>query len=155
MRLLTDLRTPTTFLVAVAMLALAFAATASGHDVVELDEAEVFIEWNSTDTDFGIQFFCDSIGFTSMSVRNGDGKRVLKVRTAWNMKAQGLTEGFFESVEPPASELSMREFFDRHPEGTYTLRGLSIGGDWLVGEAEFAHTLPARPRISSPRKTTW
>jgi hypothetical protein len=46
-------------LAAVAALILTLGATASAGEVVELDEAEVFIEWNSTDTDFGIQFFWD------------------------------------------------------------------------------------------------
>jgi hypothetical protein len=139
------------FLVAVTALTLNLGATASaGSDVVELDEAEVFIEWNSTDTDFGIQFFWDSIGFTRMEVRNEKGKKVLDVKTAKNVKAQGLTEGFFESVELPASELSGEEFLDRFPEGEYEFRGKSIDGDRLVGEADFTHILPAPPEDLFP-----
>ncbi len=60
-----------------AALIFVFGKTASaGGSEVELDEAEVFIEWNSTDTDFGIQFFWDSSGFTEMEVRNEEGKKV-------------------------------------------------------------------------------
>jgi hypothetical protein len=132
------------------VLALILGATAWARDEVELDEAEVFVEWNSTDTDFGIQFFWDSVGFTKIKVKNPDGKVVLDIKTKKNVKAQGLTEGFFESVEPPAAELSMAEFFARHPEGTYTFEGTSIDGDKLVGEAEFTHTLPAPPENLSP-----
>jgi len=121
-----------------------------GHGIEELDEAEVFIEWNSTDTDYGIQFFWDSIGFTRMTVRNTMGKKVLDVRTSNNVKAQGLTEGFFESVEPPSSELPMEEFLERFPEGEYIFRGISIEKDWLVGETDFTHTLPAPPANLSP-----
>jgi hypothetical protein len=119
-------------------------ALAEGEEV-EIDEAEVFIEWNSTDTDFGIQFFWDCDGFTRMKVRNDDDKTVLDVRTRKNVKDQGLTEGFFESVEPPSSELSMAEFFERFPEGDYTFRGKGMDGEMLVGEAEFTHVLPAPP----------
>lgn len=118
--------------------------------VVELDEAEVFIEWNSTDTDFGIQFFWDSIGFTKMSLHNERGQKVLDVETKKNVRAQGLTEGFFESVEPPASELSMEEFFERFPEGEYRYRGWSIDGDLLMGETELTHDLLAPPSNLSP-----
>jgi hypothetical protein len=123
-----------------------------GHGIEELDEAEVFIEWNSTDTDYGIQFFWDSIGFTRMTVRNTMGKKVLDVKTSKNVKAQGLTEGFFESVEPPASELPMEEFLARFPEGVYKFRGISIEKDLLVGETEFTHTLPAPPENLSPEE---
>ena len=123
-----------------------------GHGIEELDEAEVFIEWNSTDTDYGIQFFWDSIGFTSMTVRNTVGKRVLNVKTSKNVKAQGLTEGFFESAEPPSSELPMEEFLARFPEGEYIFRGISIEKDLLVGETEFTHTLPAPPGNLSPEE---
>ncbi|MEN8150972.1 MAG: hypothetical protein ABFS86_14215 [Planctomycetota bacterium] len=119
-------------------------ALANGEEV-ELDEAEVFIEWNSTDTDYGIQFFWDCDGFTKMKVRNDDGKTILNVRTKRNLKDHGLTEGFFESVEPPSSVLSMEEFLDRFPEGEYGFVGKGIDGDTLVGEAEFTHVLPAPP----------
>jgi hypothetical protein len=129
-------------------LALILGTTAWAQE--ELDEAEVFIEWNSTDTDFGIQFFWDSEGFTKMRVRNPDGKVVLDVKTNKNVKEQGLTEGFFESVEPPAAELSMEEFFERHPAGTYTFQGKSIEGEKLVGETELTHTLPAPPEDLFP-----
>ena len=119
---------------------------------VELDEADVFIEWNSTDTDYGIQFFWDSEGFTRMSIANENGKRVLDVKTKKNVKEQGLTEGFFESVEPPSDELSMQEFFDRFPEGEYEFKGKGIDGERLVAEADFTHTLPAPPENLSPEE---
>ena len=66
--------------------------TVEAGDETELDEAEVFIEWNSTDTDFGIQFFWDGEPWHTMVVRNEDGKRVLSVRASRGVRAQGLTE---------------------------------------------------------------
>ncbi|MHC4469391.1 MAG: fibronectin type III domain-containing protein [Planctomycetota bacterium] len=145
--------TPILAVLVVAGLALALglgAAAAKGKVVVELDEAEVFIEWNSTDTDFGIQFFWDSEGFTKMKVSNERGKAVLDIKTKKNLKAQGLAEGFFESVEPLASELPMAEFHARFPEGTYTFKGKAITGERLLGTAEFTHDLPAPPTNLSP-----
>ena len=120
------------------------------EDEIELDEAAVFIEWNSTDTDFGIQVFWDGDPWKSMKVENHDGKKVLDVKTGKNVKAQGLTEGFFESAEPPASELSMQQFFDRHPEGTYEFKGKTLDGKEIEGEAEFTHTLPSPPKNLKP-----
>lgn len=124
----------------------------AGGNIIELDEAEVFIEWNSTDTDFGIQFFWDSSGFTSMQVKNESGQPVLNIKTSKNVRQQGLTEGFFESVEPPSSEVSMEQFLARFPEGKYTFKGKHIDRGWLVGEAEFTHTLPAPPENLSPEE---
>jgi hypothetical protein len=138
------------FLVAVVALVFTMPGTASAWDTVELDDAEVFIEWNSTDDDYGIQFFWDGEPWRRMRVRNTRGKKVLDVRTRKNVRQQGLTEGFFESAEPTTDELSMDEFLDRFPEGEYTFRGTSIERDRLVGETEFTHTLPAPPENLSP-----
>ncbi|MDJ0976395.1 MAG: fibronectin type III domain-containing protein [Planctomycetota bacterium] len=120
------------------------------EDEVELDAAAVFIEWNSTDGDYGIQVFWDGEPWTKMKVENAKGKTALKVKTRKNLKAQGLTEGFFESAEPPATELSLEDFLKRHAEGTYEFEGRTQDGDELVGEAEFTHTLPSPATNLSP-----
>ena len=112
---------------------------------IELDEAEVFIEFNSTDGDFGIQFFWDGEPWDRMKVEGPDGRRVLKVRASRNLRAQGLTEGFFESAEPSVEDLPMDEFLERFPEGEYEYEGRTLEGEELEGETEFTHTLPAPP----------
>ena len=105
----------------------------------ELDEAEVFIEWNSTDGDHGIQFFWDSEGFTDMTVSTDDG--ALVVSTSGNILEQGLTEVGIESVEPEEDEQTREEFFDRFPEGEYEFEGTSTEGETITGEAELTHDL--------------
>lgn len=137
-------------LAGVAGLSAAPEEARSAPAEVELDEAEVFIEWNSTDTDFGIQFFWDGEPWTRMTVKNERGRPVLSVKTKKGVKAQGLTEGFFESAEPPAAELGMEEFLDRFPEGEYEFIGRSAEGGRLVGDAAFTHDLPAPPVNLSP-----
>jgi hypothetical protein len=128
-------------------LALALTAAAGGDDCeeIELDEAEVFIEYNSTDGDFGIQFFWDGEPWRKMKVEGPDGRTVLKVRASRSLAAQGLTEGFFESAEPSADELSMEEFLERFPEGEYGFEGRTLECEELEGETEFTHTIPAPP----------
>ena len=129
--------------IAIAMF-LTMGESAMAEEV-ELDEAKVFIEWNSTDGDQGIQFFWDSEGFTNMSVSNEeDGE--LYVDTAGNVLDQGLTETAIESVEPELSEQTLQEFFERFPEGTYEFSGISILSTedetiTITGEAEFTHDL--------------
>lgn len=121
-----------------------------GGEEVPLDEARVFIEFNSTDDDFGIHFFWDGDAWARMEVEDSDEDLILKVRASDDLADQGLTEGFFESAEPSADELSMEEFFERFPEGTYEFEGTSLEGDELEGEAELTHTLPAPPRHLFP-----
>ncbi|MEW6074220.1 MAG: hypothetical protein AB1726_16700 [Planctomycetota bacterium] len=128
------------------ILALTLAAAArDGDEEIELDEAEVFIEFNSTDGDFGIQFFWDGEAWKKMKVEGPEERTVLNVRAYRNVAAQGLTEGFFESDEPSLDELSMEEFLERFPEGVYEFEGRTLEGDELEGETEFTHTLPAPP----------
>jgi hypothetical protein len=117
------------------------------HDRAEipLDDARVFVEWNSTDMDFGIQLFWDGEAWSRMRVHSPDERTILQVKASRNLAQQGLTEGFFESAEPPASVLSMEEFFARFPEGTYEFEGRTLEGDELEGEAEFSHVLAAPP----------
>ncbi len=110
-------------------------------NVEELDPVNVFIEYNSSDGDQGIQFFLDSDGFTRMIVFNESGKKVLDIETKNNVKEQGLTEVAIESVEPEQSEQTLAEFLELFPEGTYKFWGRSIEGGWLRGEAEFMHDL--------------
>jgi hypothetical protein len=122
-----------------------------------LDESQVFIEWNSTDDDYGIQFFWDGQPWKWMIVKNERGRAVLDVFTQRNVKAQGLTEGFFESAEPTTEELSLEEFLERFPEGTYSFKGRALEGCLLVGEAEFTHNLlePVVIDVSEFPEITW
>lgn len=139
----------------VAVVALILGATASEgrthgwKKTVELEEAEVFIEFNATDGDFGIQFFWDGEPWRWMMVKNERKRPVLSVWTNKNVRKQGLTEGFFESAEPALDELSLEEFLERFPEGEYKFRGRTLDKKWLVGEAELTHYIPCPPRIGS------
>ena len=119
----------------------------SGRDycVEALDEAEVFIEWNATDSDRGIQFFWDGEPWRWMRIKNQSGRAVLDVIAQRNVRAQGLTEGFFESAEPEEGELPADAFFTRFPEGEYAFVGRTLAGCWLKGETELTHDLPAPP----------
>lgn len=133
---------PTKVWAGILVTAVAVFLTMGGFalaEEVELDKANVFIEWNSTDGDHGIQFFWDSEGFTDMTVSTTDGSLV--VDTSGNILQQGLTEIAIESVEPEESEQTRAQFFERFPEGDYEFEGTSTEGDTITGEAEFTHDL--------------
>jgi hypothetical protein len=141
------------FLVAVVALVLVAFAPVSwafgghNHEVVELEECEVFIEYNSTDGDFGVHFFWDGEPWKWMTVWNEHLWPVLNVGTGKNVRAQGLTEGFFESAEPSLLDLSFHEFLDRFPEDEYRFRGRTLNWERLVCETDFTHVIPCPPDI--------
>ncbi len=134
-------------LILVASAPVSWGFGGHGHGEVELDEAEVFIEYNSTDGDFGIHFFWDGEPWKWMTVWNEHLWPVLNVSTRENVRAQGLTEAFFESAEPTLDELSLEQFLDRFPEGEYRFRGRTLHWKRLVGEADFTHVIPCPPNI--------
>jgi hypothetical protein len=105
----------------------------------------VFIEFNSTDGDYGIQFFWDGDAWDRMTIEDATGRKVLRVKASSDLAAQGLAEGFFESDEPSLDDLSMEEFLARFPEGTYDFDGKTLEGDRLTGDTELTHALPAPP----------
>ena len=63
----------------IAVLATTSEAAPIPAEVIELDAAEVFIEFNFTDGDFGIQFFWDGEAWRSMSIRGPNGSMAPKV----------------------------------------------------------------------------
>lgn len=131
---------------ACAPLAYAFVAPQPvGGDELELDEAEVFIEFNSTDGDFGLQVFFDGEAWDKMAIFAPGDQPALRIQAARNLALQGLTEGFFESREPSPEKLSMEEFLERFPEGEYEFEGFTIEGAELEGETEFTHSIPSPP----------
>ena len=138
------------FLVAVVALIFTVPTASAGHryhrhEVVELDECEVFIEYNSTDGDFGAHFFWDGEPWKWMTVWNEHLWPVLKVGTGDNVRAQGLTEGFFESAEPTLEELPFLDFLERFPPDDYRFRGRTLDWKRLVCETEFTHVIACPP----------
>ena len=125
-------------------------ASDDDEDEIELDESEVFVEFNSTDMDFGIQFFWDGEPWARMKVEGPGKGTVLNVKAQRNVAEQGLTEGFFESAEPPTSVLNRQQFLERFPAGEYEFEGETLEGDDLEGETLFTHVLPAPAGNFSP-----
>ncbi len=145
-----DIKRLSPFFLTPLALSWAFPAPETRGTEVPLADAAVFIEFNSTDGDFGIQFFWDGDPWDRMTVVDPSGKNALKVKINHGLQRQGLTEGFFESAEPPTSVLSMAQFLQRFPEGDYDFAGATLTGERLVGEAEFTHVMPAPPANLSP-----
>jgi hypothetical protein len=142
-------------LVLVGVAALVAVAAAqpepSNHArAIRLADATMIIEVNSTDRDAGLQIFLDGEPWSRMAVSAPDGRTILDVDAKSRLDRFGLTELFSESHEPEFSELSLREFKQRFPEGTYTFAGRTVEGRRLVGRAALSHDTPNGPQITSP-----
>lgn len=125
----------------------------ASRDGIPLKEAKLNIEHNATDNDTGFQGFLDSEGWESMDVRGPDGA-VLTLRGRGDLGRLGLTELFFESVEPENADVPIEELLETLPEGSYTFSGKGIEAGERTGRtsgtALLTHDIPAGPELLSP-----
>jgi len=131
-----------------ALLFSPFNAIADEHET-EFAEAHVFFELNNTDGDLGIHALIDGDPWKRMRIEDQNERRILDVKVRGRLRRQGLTEIFFESAEPSFDDLSPEEFFDRFPEGTYDIEGITLEGDELDSETEISHAMPAPATVTS------
>jgi hypothetical protein len=115
-------------------------------------EVNIFIEFNSTDEDVGVQVFLDADSWRRLIITNPNGAEILDVTASRSLRTQGLTEFFFESSEPSLDEVPLEEFLERFPEGEYTFIGRTIEGELLEGTDTFTHAIPDGPSIVSPER---
>jgi hypothetical protein len=139
-----------------AILALAGvpAATRAG-DPIPLKEAKLIIEHNATDEDTGVQCFVDSEGWDRLELAGPNGV-VLRFEGKGELGELGLTELFFETVEPENADVPIDELLEDFPAGEYTFRGREmIDGESsgeTVGKAVLTHDIPAGPELVAPRE---
>lgn len=138
---------------AVCLFITPVAVFAGNHDddedEIEFDEAHVFFELNNTDGDLGIHALIDGEPWKRLRIEDQNERRILDVKVRNRLRRQGLTEFFFESAEPPFTELSAEMFFARFPEGTYEIEGRTLEGDELESETEITHAMPAPASVTS------
>ena len=120
---------------------------------VPLKEAKLNIEHNATDRDTGFQGAIDSEGWRNLDVRGPRGE-VLSFRGRGALGRLGLTELFFETVEPENKDSSIRKMLRKLPEGRYRIAGTAQENGKRVGRtagtALLTHDIPAGPRLVSP-----
>lgn len=120
------------------------------HQVVEISDARIKFEINSTDGDGGIQVFLDAEPWRVMKIYDPRWRQVFRATTRGNIGKNGGTELFLESGEPPFDELPLDDLLRRFPAGTYRFRGRGIDGEWLKGSAVLTHVLPEGPNLLLP-----
>lgn len=131
------------------------AAAAPSSDVIPLKDAKLNIEHNATAEDTGFQGFVDSEGWKSLTFKGPDGK-VLSINGLGQLGNLGLTELFFETVEPANADVPISEVLAILPEGYYTIRGPAIeAGEekgQTMGVAWLTHNIPAGPVLLTPEE---
>ena len=128
-------------------------ATTASAAVVPLKDAKLNIEHNATDKDTGFQGFVDSEGWRRLDVR-GPAGQVLTFEARGTLANLGLTELFFESVEPENADVPIDEMLAKLPEGNYTIAGPTQENGKSAGRtsgtAWLTHDIPAGPTLVSP-----
>lgn len=121
--------------------------------LIPLKEAKLIIEHNAKDNDTGFQGFIDSEGWNMITVTGPDGK-VLELKGKGKLGSLGLTELFFETVEPANSDVPIEEVLDTLPEGNYVFKGTAIEAGQkqgkTIGTALLTHNIPKGPVLLSP-----
>jgi hypothetical protein len=137
-------------LTGIAVVALIASMVAPAAWAKKLDEAEFFIEINSTDGDAGIQVFLDGVGWKKMKIFDPDGNKIVDVRNKDSVRMQGITEFFFESAEPSFDVQTLEELMALFPEGRYTFAGVTADGEPLTGKTKLTHDFPEGPMLIVP-----
>lgn len=122
-------------------------------ETMPLKEAKLIIEHNAKDKDTGFQGFIDSEGWKKLTVTGPDGV-VLKFKGKGKLGKLGLTELFFETVEPANKDVPISDMLKVLPEGEYTFKGtaMEVGErkGITIGTATLTHTIPSGPILLTP-----
>jgi hypothetical protein len=121
---------------------------AAGAKKARLEEAEFFIEYNSSDKDAGVQVFLDGDGWDWIEIYNPRGKRIYRFNVDNAAKKIGISELFFESSEPSFDVLPYAELLKMYPEGEYEFVGQTVEGEKFESTTDFTHNVPAAPVVS-------
>ena len=126
---------------------------AGSDTAIPLKEAKLIIEHNVKDKDTGFQGFLDSEGWNNITVTGPDGN-VLNITGQGKLGQLGLSELFFETVEPENAEVPIEEMLKTLPEGNYTFEGSAIEAGEKQGETigtdMLTHDIPDGPELLSP-----
>ena len=134
-------------------LGSALSVRAQSKAPIPLKEAKLNIEHNATDHDTGFQGAIDSEGWKELDITGPDGV-VLTLRGRGELAKLGLTELFFETVEPENADVPIEEMLAKLPAGNYTIAGPSMENGERSGRTEgvalLTHVIPAGPVLLSP-----
>ena len=129
--------------------------TPSNGEITPLKDAKLNIEHNATDNDTGFQGFVDSEGWEQLTFTGPEGS-VLTINGQGKFGNLGLTELFFETVEPANADVPIAEMLKVLPEGNYTIEGPAIEVGERKGQTKgvawLTHNIPSGPILLAPKE---
>lgn len=131
-----------------ALVALGFAGQRDAHrqdPALHFKEERLAIEYTATAGEASIVVEAESEEqVQSVDVHDPDGTPVFRLRAGY--KPSLALSGFV--IETRESDLKV--LLESYPEGTYAMRGFSVGGQELAGSAMLSHELLAAPVVTYP-----
>ena len=154
-------------LIAIAALAAGVLAIASGGSAdgaatpaakpkkpIPFEQHDLFIEYNATDGDAGLQLNLDAENWKKFTLRDPRGRVLVNMTARGRLShpPHGLSELFFEASEPPFTQVPFRRFKRLFPEGTYRFSGIAGNGRRMTGSDRLSHLIPGAPHVISPTR---
>lgn len=124
------------------------AAARRDYEEVELEEARIYWEYNSSGNDLGVHVFLDGEDWVKMKITNPEGRTIFRVEGKGPYEL-GLTELFFEGAEPSLDDFPLEDLLELFPPGEYEFEGTTADGCEIEGVADFSHAIPEGPAISA------
>lgn len=144
-------------LVAVTAVGSALAAgggeSAAERGPLEFEQHQLYIEYNATDGDAGLQLAVDAEDWKRFTLLDTRGRKLIDIRAEGRLhRPFGLSELFLEASEPSFSEVPFRRFRKRFPAGRYRFRGVAGDGRRIAGSDRLSFVVPAAPDVTFPTK---
>jgi hypothetical protein len=129
------------------------SAEAAKRKPLMFEQHNLYIEYNATDSDAGLQLATDAEDWKRFKLLDTNGELLIDVHARGRLRRPfGLSELFLEASEPPFTRVPFRTFKKRFPEGRYRFRGVASNGRRLVGSDRLSFLVPAAPSVTFPTK---
>jgi len=147
-------------LAAVSAVAAAGAGGTNGRSAeaamskpLRFEQHDLYIEYNATDGDAGLQLAADAEDWKRFKLLDTKGKALIDVHATGRLRRPfGLSELFLEASEPPFTKVPFGTFKKRFPKGEYRFRGVASNGRRLVGSDMLSFVIPGAPMVTFPTK---
>ena len=118
---------------------------------IQFEQHDLYIEYNATDGDAGLQLGADAESWKRFTLYDTQGRVLIHIGSRGRLRDPfGLSELFLEASEPSFTAVPFATFKRRFPEGTYRFSGVTDRGRRLVGKDELSHLIPAAPNVTTP-----
>jgi hypothetical protein len=138
---------------AVAMAGGGGSATPAAKKPLRFEQHDLYIEYNATDGDAGLQLGADAESWKRFELLDTKRRVLIDIAASGRLRRPfGLSELFLEASEPPFAKVPFRTFKERFPSGRYRFRGVASNGRRLVGSDRLSFVVPGAPKVTFPTK---